>query len=261
MGWPERATPLLRLRLERELRSHFQNAVARLVQRDAKGRRLRAARAASSGRALRAGNDLAQIVETELQIVVAVGKRRQAVIQEIKCRELELETLPLSQFKGLHRREIAVPKHGTRHIRQTACSQNSVPIRRKALGIGKLFRLQSLGGIAGNYGIDGDVGRPQDGDVTLPGSPIVEVQTVARRLRAQLCATLNLGDAGNLPTVTGSTDQRLPRVYVRQAENVGSAKRVCAIERQDTPEPSSAKVWKRTAHPTVAVLHPVPHRF
>lgn len=159
MGWPETATLLLSLGLERELRSHFENAVAGSVLRDAKSRRLRAARAARNGRATRAGDDLAHIVETELQIVVAVGERRQAVIQEVKCRELELETLPLRQFKGLHRREIAVPKHGTRHIRQTARSQNSVPIRRKALGIGELIRLQSLRGIAGNDGINRDVRR------------------------------------------------------------------------------------------------------
>lgn len=261
MGWPERATPLLSLRLEREFRSHFQNAVAGFVLRDAKGRRLRAARAASNGRAVRAGNDLAQIVETELQIVVTVGKRRQAVIQKVECRELELETLPLRQFEGLHRREIAVPKHGTRHIRKTACSQNAVPIRRKALGIGELIRLQSLRGIARNYGINRDVGRPQHRDVTLPGSPVVEVQTVARSLGAQLRPTLNLRDAGNLPTITGSADERVTLVYGRQAENVGGAKRVCAIKRQDTPEPSSTEVWKRTGHPAVADLHPVTHSF
>src|SRR5215467_3964371 len=60
------------------------------------------------------------IRKAHLQVVISVIKRQQIVVQEIKCSNPELKTLPLSDLKGLEQREIAVPEHWPWQVRNSS---------------------------------------------------------------------------------------------------------------------------------------------
>ena len=155
------------------------------------------------------------IRKAHFEVVIPVVERQQVVVQEVKRRNPEFDILTFGDLEALEQREIAVPEHRPRHVRNASVADLAGSGQREAVRVDELVLLQALGRVAVNVGVEVDIWRSQQSNV--PGrsgeakiqARVSTIAPSASTRRRDLCPALNLRDAGDLPSIRYTAQKRI----------------------------------------------------